>query len=128
MKTTNHTLMEQLRITSLEIDRRKQYLNFTDEDANTLASIRPLIEENINKIVDAFYKNVLSFDKMDRIIGDSDTLSRLKNHQRRYILTLFDGQYDEEYVYSRLRVGLVHKRIGLDPKLYISVMHHLSRI
>ncbi|MDY6973942.1 MAG: GGDEF domain-containing protein, partial [Thermodesulfobacteriota bacterium] len=53
---------------------------------------------------------------------------RLKNHQRNYILSLFDGQYDEDYVLSRLRVGVVHKRIGVDPKFYVSAVYNLISI
>ncbi len=31
-------------------------------------------------------------------------------------------------VHSRLRVGMVHRRIGLAPKYYISAVHHLKNI
>jgi diguanylate cyclase (GGDEF)-like protein len=128
MKTTDQTLMEQLKITEREILRRKEYLDFTDQDAKQLESMREIIADEIDDIVDLFYKKILPFDEMDRVIGDAETLSRLKNYQRQYILSLFDGQYDEEYVHSRLRVGVVHKRIGLDPKYYISAVHNLGAI
>lgn len=128
MKTTDHTLMEQLRITSREITRRKEYLSITNEDIKQLQSMRRTVAENIDEIVERFYKNILPFDEMDKVIGDSETLARLKNHQRQYILSLFDGLYDEEYVQSRLRVGVVHKRIGLDPKFYVAAMHNLCTI
>jgi len=65
---------------------------------------------------------------MDQIIGDSETLIRLKNHFKSYILTIFDGQFDEEYVHSRLRVGVVHRRIGVKPKYYVSAIHRISSI
>ncbi len=128
MKTTDHTLMEQLRITPMEIARRKQYLGFSEKDAKSLESMRQDITDNIEDIIETFYKNILPFDEMDQIIGDAQTLARLKNNQRHYILSLFDGQYDEEYVHSRLRVGMVHKRIGLDPKYYVAAIHILSTI
>ncbi|MDH4262429.1 MAG: GGDEF domain-containing protein [Spirochaetia bacterium] len=128
MKTTFHTLIEQLKITKREIERRKEYLDFTDKDVQALVSYRENVVENIDEIVEEFYKRILPFDEMDRVIGDAETLRRLKNHQRSYILTLFDGQYDEDYVHSRLRVGVVHKRIGVDPKFYVSAVHNLSTI
>ena len=128
MKTTDQTLIEQLRITSREIERRKEYLGFTDEDSRLLASLRERIAEYIDEIVEHFYLKILPFDEMDRVIGDAETLRRLKNHQKNYVLGLFDGQYDEEYVHSRLRVGVVHKRIGLNPKFYVSAVHNLMTI
>ena len=128
MKTTDQTLLEQLKISKLEIKRRKEYLNFTDSDIIALTSLKMFISENIDEIVTNFYKSILPFDEMDRVIGDAETLHRLKNYQRNYILTLFDGQYDEDYVHSRLRVGVVHKRIGVNPKFYVSAVHNLSTI
>lgn len=128
MKTTDHTLIEQLKITEREIERRKEYLGLTDADKKTLVSLRELVAEHLDEIVENFYERILPFDEMDRVIGDAETLRRLKNHQRNYILSLFDGQYDEDYVHSRLRVGVVHKRIGVDPKFYVSAVHNLSAI
>ena len=128
MNTSDQTLIEQLKITKREIERRKEYLGITDEDGLTLASLRDLIGENIDEIVEEFYKKILPFPEMDRVIGDAETLRRLKNHQRNYIFSLFDGQYDEDYVHSRLRIGVVHKRIGVHPKFYVSAVYNLSSI
>lgn len=128
MRTSDKTLMEQLKITHREIERRQEYLDLSEEDCRVLVSMRPHVADNIDGIVERFYKNLLPFDEMDRVIGDAETLQRLKNHLRSYILTLFDGQYDEEYVHSRLRVGVVHRRIGVEPKFYVSAVFKLIAI
>lgn len=128
MKTTDQTLIEQLKITRQEIKRRKEFFNITEEDTSVLLSLRKLIADNIDEIVEEFYNKILTFQEMDRVIGDAETLHRLKNYQRNYIMSLFDGQYDEEYVHSRLRVGVVHKRIGVEPKFYVSAVHNLITI
>lgn len=128
MKATSQTLIEQLKMTEHEIDRRKKYIGFTDADIEMLKELRETVEDNIETIIDRFYENILSFTEMDRIIGDAETLRRLKNFQKNYVLSLFDGQYDEDYVHSRLRIGLVHKRIGVAPKFYISAFHNLNSI
>ena len=41
-------------------------------------------------------------------------------------MDLFSGRYDSAYVNNRLRIGLVHKRIGVEPKLYLSAVHTLK--
>lgn len=128
MKKSSQTLIEQLKISKPELDRRKEYVGFTESDTLSLISLRELIVENIDTIVDQFYDKILPFDEMDNIIGDAETLMRLKNYQKDYIVSLFCGQYDEGYVHSRLRVGMVHKRIHLDPKFFISAVHNLSTI
>ena len=128
MKTSDQTLIDQLKITKREIERRKEYLYLGEADISALVSLRALMGENIDEIVEKFYEKILPFNEMDRLIGDAETLRRLKNHQRNYILSLFDGQYDEDYVHSRLRVGVVHQRIGVDPKFYVSAVYILSDI
>jgi hypothetical protein len=55
-------------------------------------------------------------------------LARLRSAQRHYILDLFSGLYDLEYVNNRLRIGLVHKRIGVEPKLYLSAIYTLQAL
>lgn len=44
------------------------------------------------------------------------------------MLDLFSGLYDLEYVNNRLRIGLVHKRIGVEPKLYLSAISTLKSL
>lgn len=128
MKATDKTLIEQLKIGKHDIERRKAFLGFTDSDIHLLVSLRDLMAENIDKIVEDFYKIILPFHEVEQIIGDAETLKRLKRYQRIYVISLFSGQYDEDYVQSRLRVGIVHKRIGVGPKFYFAAIHHLSTI
>ncbi|MBU0970352.1 MAG: GGDEF domain-containing protein, partial [Proteobacteria bacterium] len=109
MNKTDQTLMEQMKITGREIARRKALLSFDEKDALSLSGFKPIVFSNIEVIVEKFYDWVTSFGDLDRLIGDRESLERLKKYQQQYILTLFDGQYDEEYVHSRLRVGMVHR-------------------
>jgi hypothetical protein len=128
MLQTEQTLFEQMRITELEIESRKALFSFTAADVKALQSFKPIIEENIDKIVDDFYGLQTSVSEIALLIGDSDTLARLRTAQRRYVLDLFNGVYDLEYVNNRLRIGLVHKRIGVEPKLYLSAVHTLKEL
>ncbi len=128
MKTTSQTLIEQLKITKNEIERRKEYIRFTDKEVTTLMGLKEMIIDHVDEIIDHFYDSILPFDEMDRIIGDAETLKRLRNYQRNYVLSLFEGHYGEDYVHSRLRIGLVHKRIGVDPRFYVSALHNLSSV
>lgn len=128
MKPTDTTLREQLRLTEREIERRKTLLNLTNKDRDILLKLKPIIAESIDNLVESFYEKQVQVDEIARVIGDSDTLTRLKSHMRKYILDLFDGNFDVDYVQSRLRIGLVHKRIGVTPKLYISGIWNLLQL
>lgn len=128
MKQTEQTLLEQMRITEFNIANRKGLLSFTNEDHILLRNCRTFVEARIDELVDKFYQQQTSVVEIALLIGDADTLHRLQNAQRRYVLDLFSGLYDLEYVNNRLRIGLVHKRIGVKPKLYLSAIHTLKSL
>lgn len=128
MNRTYQTLLEQMRITELEIENRKTLFNITFEDAEVLREIKPQIEVQIDRLVKQFYELQTNVPEIALLIGDADTLGRLRSAQRKYVIDLFSGFYDIEYVNNRLRIGMVHKRIGVDPKLYLSAVQQLKKL
>ena len=128
MRLTDLTLMEQLRITPLALTRRKEHIRLTAEDGQVLQKLKPVVAAVVDEIVSEFYEVLLAQDEIARLIGDSESMQRLKRHLRKYILDIFDGCYDNEYVHSRLRVGMVHKRIGVAPQFYVGALELLRSI
>jgi diguanylate cyclase (GGDEF)-like protein len=128
MKQTEQTLLEQMRITEFEIEYRKELFFLTESDAKLLKEIKPTIEQKLDTLVTEFYEMQTSIPEIALLIGDADTLRILQSAQHRYILDLFSGVYDLEYVNNRLRIGLVHKRIGVEPKLYLAAVNTLKRM
>lgn len=128
MKKTEQTLLEQMRITEFEMEHRKALFSFSNDEAQLLLSCKPTIEKSIDSVVSEFYRLQTSIPEIALLIGDADTLARLRSAQRRYILDIFSGLYDLEYVNNRLRIGLVHKRIGVESKLYLSAIHTLKEL
>jgi diguanylate cyclase len=126
MKRTEKTLLEQMQFSDVEISRRMELLGLTQSCLEVLSTHYDLIEESISDIVDEFYEKQTAIEEIALLIGDSDTLVRLRSAQRDYILDLFSGNYDVEYVNNRLRIGMVHKRIGVEPKLYLSAVSSLK--
>lgn len=128
MKRTDKTLLEQMQISDVEITNRMELLGLDSDGLQLLANYQQAIELHIDQIVEEFYLRQTAVDEISLLIGDADTLARLRKAQRRYILDLFCGVYDSEYVNNRLRIGLVHKRIGVEPKLYLSAVRTLKEI
>ncbi|QOY52239.1 GGDEF domain-containing protein [Candidatus Sulfurimonas baltica] len=128
MKQTDQTLLEQMRITEFEMAHRKELFYLDDIDFKLLKKCKTFIEPKMNSLVDKFYEMQTSIVEIALLIGDSDTLFRLKNAQRKYLQDLFSGVYDLEYINNRLRIGLVHKRIGVEPKLYLSAISTLKNL
>ncbi|AXE29860.1 GGDEF domain-containing protein [Chromobacterium phragmitis] len=128
MKQTDQTLLEQLRITDFEIEQRKQLFALEPRDELLLRAAGALVESHLDELVARFYELQTSTPEIALLIGDADTLQRLRNAQRRYVIDLFSGVYDLEYVNNRLRIGLVHKRIGVEPKLYLAAVQTLKTL
>jgi diguanylate cyclase len=120
IKPTEQTLVEQMRITEFEIEQRRAIISLTEVDVAALIRCKVVIEKQVDDIINAYYQQQTNIPEIALIIGDANTLSRLKMAQRRYILDLFSGVYDLDYVNNRCRIGLVHKRIGVEPKFYLS--------
>lgn len=128
MDNLNKTLAEQLQISELEIEKRKKLLEFTQDDADILRSYKPIIAKYLDGIVKTFYDHQLQVPEIKLLIGDAETFRRLSSAMYRYVLDLFDGYYDEEYVNRRLRIGKVHQRIGVSTKLYLAGIYQLQKI
>lgn len=128
MRRTDKTLLEQMQISDIDILRRMTLLGIDRDALELLASHKMIIEQSIDSIVDEFYQKQTAIDEISLLIGDADTLRRLRAAQRRYVIDLFAGHYDSEYVNNRLRIGMVHKRIGVEPTLYLSAVTTLKEI
>ena len=128
MRQTDLTLLQQMRIDEADIAARMVLLGFGEQDARHLRRRRTWIENRVDDLVERFYAQQTSIAEIAAIIGDAETLQRLKTAQRRYVLDLFSGVYDIDYVNDRLHIGLVHKRIGVEPRLYLAAVHSLKQM
>ncbi len=128
MKRLHQSLLDQMQISDFEITSRMKLLDLNTAKLKKLASLQDRISAVLGAIVDEFYQKQTQNEEVTLLIGDSETLARLRRSQYDYVLELFSGRYDGEYVNSRLRIGMVHKRIGVEPKLYLSAVRTLKEI
>jgi len=66
-----------------------------------------------------FYRHLQHFPQLLPLLGNAEKLERLKHTLSVYFSQLTEGEYGAEYVENRLRVGMVHQRVGLTPQWYI---------
>lgn len=125
-RITATSLIEQMGLTEREILQRLHQFDFTEKSSEILRSAAKPISIHIPEIIENFYEIQLEDKEIATIIGDSDTLSRLKGSLSVYVSQLFSGNYNLAYANTRLRIGKVHKRMGVTPKLYISTLSHLQ--
>ena len=106
-------------IDAQEITRRKAFLEFDETDVSLLTSCTRVCKDVSQRFANDFYTHLIKFEETRRFIPDAPSLERLKRTQAAYFDSLTAGDYGPEYVLQRLRVGVVHQHIGLEPKWYI---------
>lgn len=110
---------------AVDIAMRKRWLYFTEEDEQLIGEIRDLMTENVDPLIDDMYAHFLSFPETSKFFTDEATLLRAQTAQKAYFLRLTEGNYDDDYVQDRLRVGTTHYMIGLDPKWYLGAYNRI---
>ena len=92
-----------------------------------LARAKPLIEAHVGHVVDSFYVVIAATPTQRAVFEDQEQIERQQVHLRDWLLTIFDGVYDEAYVERRVRIGHAHVRIRLPQRYMVSMMNVLRR-
>jgi PAS domain S-box-containing protein len=116
----DRSLVEQLGFGHEERTRLKRYLRITPADERFLTTLREAVTREADRLVDAFYEHILSFEELSPLLESPAAVERLKGAQKLYLLSLVGGVYEEGYFEQRLALGAVHERIGLEPQWYSS--------
>lgn len=128
MRITDKSLVEQQKISEAELRRRLELFRLSQSDILELRALKGIVTRKLEDLVTDFYQHQTLTPDVETLIGDAGTLKRLILALKQYILDIFSRDIDLEYVEHRLRIGLVHKRIGVDPKLYLSAVNYLKDI
>ena len=99
-------------------DIKKAYL-FTEQDADNLVSIKNLMEKNREDFILKFYDHILRFKNVSHYLVDENVISKHKGKVKEWFITLFAGNYTEEYLRSIYKIGEIHVKIGL-PGHYVN--------
>ena len=111
--------MAELGLDPAEIARRKAFLEFGADDIRLLREGHAHLQQARARFIDAFYAHLLRFDSTRALIATPELQAGLRHKQSDYFDGLSAGHYGADYVHDRLRVGLTHQRVGLDPQWYL---------
>jgi hypothetical protein len=98
---------------------RLRFLEWQASDGARLKGAAADLDDAHVRFIDRIYGNLGTFEKPMALLDDPQRLARLKRSQRGYYKRLWTGPYDRSYVIDRLKVGLVHERVGLDLEWYL---------
>lgn len=123
----NPPALQEMAISEGELKKRKAFLEFTHDDENVLTGINELAGRYADAVIEDFYTHLLSFEETRAFFNDPKLLQQVKNAQKEYFLRLTRGNYDQQYVADRLKIGAVHERIGLPVKAYLGMYNFYLR-
>ncbi len=108
-----------LNITAENFERRKAFLGIEAEDIRRIKAFRALLPGTPPELFDSFYDHLMAFHETRSYFKGDEVLVRLKKKQMAYFDQLFSGNYDMDYMLSRLQVGYVHVQLNIVPLWYI---------
>jgi signal transduction histidine kinase len=99
----------------LRYQELQSYVGWTDEDAARVHALAKLVSAHFDELIDDFYDEIERHPQARQVItGGAEQISRLKKSLKAWLSELFSGEYNQEYVDRRWRVGYRHVEIGLD--------------
>jgi methyl-accepting chemotaxis protein len=102
-----------------DVDRRLAFLGIDAEMKALLAEAWKIVEPDLPAILDGFYAKLTGEPSLAAKLGGSQSIPRLKQSQTEHWRALFSGHFDAGYMARVYRVGVVHQRIGLEPRWYM---------
>ncbi|MCC9625435.1 globin-coupled sensor protein [Thalassospira sp. MA62] len=108
-----------------EIKRRLEFIDFNEKKAEQLKKAWPIVEGNIEPILDVFYQKVMARPELAQIVGNPSNITRLKNAQKTHWAKLFEGTFDDSFYDDVRRIGKAHEMIGLTPESYVSAYNFM---
>lgn len=121
----------------IDISYRIEFLGIDAEVIATLQELFPVVRQAMPGILDQFYAHIMARPDIALLFGSTPekvqaTVQYARRGQMAHWERLFSGNFDDEYVQSVQKIGMVHSRIGLEPSRYIGgyliVLGHLNAV
>ena len=98
-------------------DARLRFMRINNDTGVLLREFWKIVEPALPTILEEFYRHVTAEPKLARMIGND--IPRLKAAQGSHWGRLFNGRFDDAYIKGVRTIGLIHNKIGLEPRWYI---------
>jgi len=105
---------------TIQLEERLRFIRLDQQTRQALAEVKPLLEGELPRILEDFYNHLMNSPEVSRLFSAPGSAQAAKNAQLRHWTNILTGQFNSEYVQTVRRIGLVHHKIGLEPRWYIA--------
>ncbi|MBS1792379.1 MAG: globin-coupled sensor protein [Acidobacteria bacterium] len=118
----------QITVTDPAVREKLDFHHLTEDDLGIIKAWSEVCRGSLDNLVDIFYDHVKKGRETSRILQKFTTVERQRPLLTRYILTMFNGRIDDEYVSYRVHVGRTHDRIDLDSNWYVAMYEVIRNV
>ena len=111
---------------ALAIDKIKENYSFTDWDAKVLMRLASIMEKHTNDFTDEFYRKIKTFKNASKYLKNEKIIKKHRDAVQGWFLKLFQGPFDDDYLYYLERIGYTHVKVEL-PSHYVNVSVNFIR-
>ncbi len=106
---------------------RLSFMGITPDMRHNMHEFWKIVQPQLPNILDGFYSHVAAAPALAIMVGEETP--RLKRAQETHWERLFSGRFDGAYFKGVNAIGLIHNKIGLEPRWYIGGYNYvLSRL
>lgn len=103
------------------IQERLSFIKLDEHNCTILKSLKPLIEPVLPIVLENFYKHISNWPSLDNMFNNKTaSIKQAANLQEKHWINILNGQFDQSYIDTVLKIGKAHHRIGLEPRWYIA--------
>jgi signal transduction histidine kinase len=121
-------LLERFGLDPEERRQRQGFLGLAAQDGLNVRKLRAVFAEHARHFAERFYQHLLAHPHTASFLRDPQQLERLKTLQASYFAELLEGTFDAAYFEGRLRVGLAHQQVGLEPDWYLGAYNQYIQL
>ncbi len=101
-------------------ERRLVTLRLTEQDAELLQEMLPVINSHIDGIVEAFYRHLLDYADTKGALRSTSSVKKLEDTLRNYLKATFNCKLDRDYFGVRVNIAEQFDATELRPKSYLA--------
>jgi hypothetical protein len=103
--------------TDSDRETRMRFMRIDAKTGELLREFWKVVEPALPAVLEGFYQHLKKEPQLARMVGND--IPRLKAAQGSHWARLFNGRFDHEYMQGVRAIGLIHNKIGLEPRWYI---------
>lgn len=102
-----------------EVSDDLDFFGLDAERREALRDVAPAVRAELNPALSSFYATISRAPSVAPFFRDDDQRGQAKSRQAEHWERILSGDFADSYFDGVERIGQVHSRIGLDPKIYI---------